>query len=216
MARRAPINGAGAVARDITCGVVAGSRSWALGKPEAPLHGDADGKHRHHRVLHRQSAPQNATAERLALTTLLRRKGRVLDAVSGTLQTLRDRLSPDDRLVLDKLSATRGQLSTLALRGPACREDASQVELDDVGGLSLKSDRVVPMNLRAYLSISPQLSGLRRRRHFMAPVRARAGNGRYGLVVEGGNQAKRSSSSGRFSGGAVALRHCPTSASSSD
>ena len=184
--------------------------------PEAPLHGDADGKHRHHRVLHRQSAPQNATAERLALTTLLRRKGRVLDAVSGTLQTLRDRLSPDDRLVLDKLSATRGQLSTLALRGPACREDASQVELDDVGGLSLKSDRVVPMNLRSipvhqpaafWPSTSASLHGARPGARGKRPIRP---------GCRRGNQAKRSSSSGRFSGGAVALRHCPTSASSSD
>ena len=87
-----------------------------------------------------QSAPQNATAERLALTTLLRRKGRVLDAVSGSLQTLRDRLSPDDRLVLDKLSATRGQLSTLALRGPG-RQDP-QTFADDVRRLEEEIQRI--------------------------------------------------------------------------
>ena len=68
-----------------------------------------------------QSAPQNATAERLALTTLLRRKGRVLDAVSGSLQTLRDRLSPDDRLVLDKLSGRAASSQRWRCAGQAVR-----------------------------------------------------------------------------------------------
>lgn len=72
--------------------------------------------------MHLQSASQNVAACRLALTTILRRKGRVLDAVSGSLQTLRARMSPDDQAALDTLSATRGRLASLVLRGPG-RQD---------------------------------------------------------------------------------------------
>ena len=50
--------------------------------------------------LHRVSDPASPTAGRLALTTLLRRKGRVLDAMSGSLQTLRNRMSDEDRAAL--------------------------------------------------------------------------------------------------------------------
>jgi CHAT domain-containing protein/Tfp pilus assembly protein PilF len=75
--------------------------------------------------MHRQSAPASAAAARLALTTLLRRKGRVLDAVSDTQQTLRNRLSADDRAVLDRLSAARGQLATMVLRGPGRQDPAA-------------------------------------------------------------------------------------------
>ena len=64
------------------------------------------------------SAPADTGAQSLALTTLLRRKGRVLDAVGGALQALRDRMSADDRTALDRLSAARMQLARLVLRGP--------------------------------------------------------------------------------------------------
>ena len=53
--------------------------------------------------MHRVSAPRDAAAQHLALTTLLRRKGRVLDAVGGALQALRDRMSDEDRAALDRL-----------------------------------------------------------------------------------------------------------------
>ena len=74
--------------------------------------------------MHRVSAPADAAAQSLALTTLLRRKGRVLDAVGGALQALRDRMSNDDRAALDRLSAARIQLARLVLRGPG-RQDAA-------------------------------------------------------------------------------------------
>ncbi len=74
--------------------------------------------------MHRVSAPADPAAQSLALTTLLRRKGRVLDAVGGALQALRDRMSDDDRAALDRLSAARMQLARLVLRGPG-RQDAA-------------------------------------------------------------------------------------------
>ena len=79
--------------------------------------------------MHRVSAPRDAAAQHLALTTLLRRKGRVLDAVGGALQALRDRMSEEDRTALDRLSGARAQLARLVLRGPG-RQDAAAFTRD--------------------------------------------------------------------------------------
>ncbi|HZS45056.1 MAG TPA: CHAT domain-containing tetratricopeptide repeat protein [Blastocatellia bacterium] len=68
--------------------------------------------------LHVNSAPNDATARDLALTDILQRKGRVLDAMADSLGTLRQRLSTDDRTLLDQLNATTAQLAKLALNGP--------------------------------------------------------------------------------------------------
>ena len=68
--------------------------------------------------LHRRSAPNNDEATRLALTTVLRRKGRVLDAMSSSLQAVRERLTPEGKASLDELAGVRGDLARLVLRGP--------------------------------------------------------------------------------------------------
>jgi CHAT domain-containing protein/tetratricopeptide (TPR) repeat protein len=68
--------------------------------------------------LHARSAPSDPQALRLALTTVLRRKGRALDAMSDQVSSLRRRLDPQDRVLLDQLSATQSQLSALVLGGP--------------------------------------------------------------------------------------------------
>jgi CHAT domain-containing protein/Tfp pilus assembly protein PilF len=67
--------------------------------------------------LHTTLAPESAQAARLALTTILRRKGRALDAMADQIAALRRRLDPQDQALLDQLSAARAQLSTLALGG---------------------------------------------------------------------------------------------------
>ncbi|NES22511.1 MAG: CHAT domain-containing protein, partial [Symploca sp. SIO3E6] len=67
--------------------------------------------------LHLQDASNNPQAARLALTTLLRRKGRILDAVADNLQTLRQNLTPENQKLLDKLATTRSQLAALLFRG---------------------------------------------------------------------------------------------------
>ncbi|MCA1557346.1 MAG: CHAT domain-containing protein, partial [Acidobacteria bacterium] len=69
--------------------------------------------------LNVQSAPSNIDATRLALTTILRRKGRALDAMSNQIEALRRRLTPEDRALLEELSARRAQLSALVLSGPS-------------------------------------------------------------------------------------------------
>ena len=68
--------------------------------------------------LHRRSAPDDEGATRLALTTVLRRKGRVLDAMSSSLQAVRERLTPEGKALLDELARVRGELARLVLRGP--------------------------------------------------------------------------------------------------
>jgi CHAT domain-containing protein len=67
--------------------------------------------------LHLQGTPNDADAARIALTTVLRRKGRILDAVTNNLQTLRLHLTPEDRELLDQLADTRSQLATLLFQG---------------------------------------------------------------------------------------------------
>ncbi len=71
--------------------------------------------------FHVKSAPNNLEAARLALTTILQRKGRVLDAVSNNLQTIRDNLTPENRGLLEQLTATRSEMATLAFGGPGNR-----------------------------------------------------------------------------------------------
>jgi CHAT domain-containing protein/Tfp pilus assembly protein PilF len=68
--------------------------------------------------LHVNSARENPAAVRLALTTILQRKGRILDALSNQFASLRNHLSPPDQLLLDQLSLTRTQLANLVLTGP--------------------------------------------------------------------------------------------------
>jgi CHAT domain-containing protein len=68
--------------------------------------------------LHVRQAPDDRTARELAAMVLLQRKGRVLDAMSGSMAALRERLSAEDRKLLDELGETNTKLATLALSGP--------------------------------------------------------------------------------------------------
>ena len=67
--------------------------------------------------LHTQLAPDNESAARLALTTVLRRKGRALDAMTDQTAILRRSIDPRDRALLDQLAEVRGRLSNLTLKG---------------------------------------------------------------------------------------------------
>jgi CHAT domain-containing protein len=68
--------------------------------------------------LHLQDAPKNPEAAQLALTTLLRRKGRILDALTENVQLLRENLTPENQQLLDELAATRTQLAGLIYNKP--------------------------------------------------------------------------------------------------
>lgn len=68
--------------------------------------------------LHLQNAPDNRQAAQLALTTILRRKGRVLDASSHHLQTLQQNLTMENQTLLQQLNAKRRQLAALYYTPP--------------------------------------------------------------------------------------------------
>ncbi|MDX6272442.1 MAG: hypothetical protein QOD28_3665 [Acidobacteriota bacterium] len=73
-------------------------------------------------------APKSDAATRLALTTILRRKGRALDAMTDQIAALRRRAAPEDQKLLDQLAAARAQLANVQLGGangnlaPAARQ----------------------------------------------------------------------------------------------
>jgi len=62
-----------------------------------------------------QAARESADARRLALSTILRRKGRALDSVAEGVLALRRSLNTDDRKLLDQLTETRSRLANLVL-----------------------------------------------------------------------------------------------------
>ncbi len=64
-----------------------------------------------------QNAQDNLAATDLALSTVLQRKGRVLDSTANSLQRLRQQLAPDQRSQLDELSTTRSAISNLQASG---------------------------------------------------------------------------------------------------
>lgn len=68
--------------------------------------------------LHLQSAPTSPEVAELALTTLLRRKGRILDASADSLQRLRQNLTSEDQATLDRLIDTQRQLANLTFNPP--------------------------------------------------------------------------------------------------
>ncbi len=63
-------------------------------------------------------APESFPAAKLALNTILRRKGRVLASLTDSFGTLRQNLAPVDRSLLDQLQALRSQRATLTFRTP--------------------------------------------------------------------------------------------------
>jgi CHAT domain-containing protein len=68
--------------------------------------------------LHVCAAPGNSTARDLALTAVLQRKGRVLDAMNDSIEALRCRANPQDRALFDQLKDERARLARLVFGGP--------------------------------------------------------------------------------------------------
>ena len=71
--------------------------------------------------LHLQAAPDVREAKELALQTILRRKGLVLDAMANSFAMLRERLGAADQSRYDEWVSLGAQYSTLAQRGPGKR-----------------------------------------------------------------------------------------------
>ncbi len=78
--------------------------------------------------LHLKAAPNNLDAKRLALTTILRRKGRALDVFSDQVSILRRRASPEDQVLFDQLGAASTRWTNLVFKSAAQGEEASRPE----------------------------------------------------------------------------------------
>jgi CHAT domain-containing protein len=72
--------------------------------------------------LHLNAAPTLSTAARLALSNVLQRKGRSMDAMAEHIATLRRRLDDKDREVLGQLSEAQGRLARMVFSGVATDE----------------------------------------------------------------------------------------------
>lgn len=67
--------------------------------------------------LHINYLPDNPQAVENALELILRMKGRSLDAMAGSIETIRRRASAEDRALLDELKERKAILASLTLRG---------------------------------------------------------------------------------------------------
>jgi CHAT domain-containing protein len=119
------------------------------------------------------TAPNDSQALNLAITTLLRRKGRGLDAMTDTIAALRRNATAQVQALFDRLTQARSQLATLRLRGPdADKLDTSrkrvkslETEVDDLEAeLSSLNDgfrnQVQPVTLSAVQAALPAGSAL--------------------------------------------------------
>jgi CHAT domain-containing protein/tetratricopeptide (TPR) repeat protein len=100
--------------------------------------------------LQSQAAPNDPQSLDLAFTTLLRRKGRGLDAMTDTIATLRRHATPQDKELFDKLTQARSQLAALTLKEPdAADSNTYQTRLESLkekvdeleGELGSRSDK---------------------------------------------------------------------------
>ncbi len=102
-------------------------------------------------------APTSGSAARLALTTLLRRKGRILDASAAALATIRSKLSADDKKILDELNSARAQLAKLVNAGPGATGGDADAYAKEVAALEDRVQRLelaVSKKSAAYRSVT--------------------------------------------------------------
>jgi CHAT domain-containing protein/Tfp pilus assembly protein PilF len=89
-------------------------------------------------ALHIQGAPRDGAATALALETILRRKGRILDVLSGEAGWLRSRVEPAFRQQAQALMDVRAELAALVLQSGALPPDHRQTIAD----AQAKADRL--------------------------------------------------------------------------
>lgn len=81
--------------------------------------------------FHVQSAPNNLQASQTALSTILRRKGRALDVLAQSVETLRQRATPEDQEILNTLAEKKKHYSNLSLEltlGQARAENLEKIK----------------------------------------------------------------------------------------
>ena len=90
--------------------------------------------------LNALTAPDSAEAAALAASTVLRRKGRVLDALSDNLAALRRRFNSRDQALLDQLNETNTNLSKLILEG--AQEISAEEHRKKITGLEKEKENL--------------------------------------------------------------------------
>jgi CHAT domain-containing protein/tetratricopeptide (TPR) repeat protein len=116
--------------------------------------------------IHLGSAPASVPAATLALTNILQRKGRSLDAMAEHVATLRSRLADDDLMMFTQLSDAQGRLAKLVLSGVATdqqRQSAVEVrrEID-------RLEQAVSLRSAEYRAVSRKVT-LAEVRHAIPP-----------------------------------------------
>jgi CHAT domain-containing protein/Tfp pilus assembly protein PilF len=79
--------------------------------------------------LQSQAMPDDPQALDLALTTLLRWKGRGLDAMADTVATLRHRAAPQNQILFDQLAEARSRLAALTLGAATASPETYRAKL---------------------------------------------------------------------------------------
>jgi CHAT domain-containing protein len=123
--------------------------------------------------LHVGAMRNNASARNQALTIILQRKGRVLDAMTDSIAALRRRASADDQTLLDQLQETNAQLARLVLNGPQSASPAEhQAKIKNLeeqkerleGDISRRSGefraQVIPVTVEAVQAAIPDQAAL--------------------------------------------------------
>ena len=90
--------------------------------------------------LHMQAAPQDPEAAKAALTVILRRKGRALDAMTSAIEVLRRQQTPEHQKQLELYARLNSQISVLTLRGPG--KQKAEDYLRYVGELKNQKEQV--------------------------------------------------------------------------
>lgn len=103
--------------------------------------------------LHVRTSPTDQKAAQLALTTILRRKGRALDAMTDQIAILRQRAAPQDRLLLDQLSSARSQLAALQLASPTGAPEARQSGITRLAAVVAQLEDQVSRNSAEFRSL---------------------------------------------------------------
>ncbi|HEX6732919.1 MAG TPA: CHAT domain-containing protein [Pyrinomonadaceae bacterium] len=101
--------------------------------------------------LHLRFADKNPAARTLAASAIIQRKGRVLDAMSESLEALRRRFSVEDQRMLDQLNTTTASLARLTLNGPrGMNPDEHRLRIKDLEELKDKIEEEISQRSAGY------------------------------------------------------------------
>ena len=88
--------------------------------------------------LHLGDMASNAEAAQVALTTVLQRKGRLLDLFTTARQSLRQQLTPEGQALLEELDQAHGELSRLTFQPPGAGGLSPDAYTQQVAALEAK------------------------------------------------------------------------------